>query len=495
MNPMQTLQTRFARLGAVQETLAMLNWDAATMMPDGGASARGEQVSTLQVICHEMLVAPDLPDLIDAAEQQNDLDTWQRANLAEIRREWLHATAVPADLVSALAKAGLDCEMIWRGARPANDFAAVRPALQHVLDLTREMAAAKAERLGRTPYDALLDSYEPGGSAAEIDRLFADLSAFLPGLIQSAIAHKQTEPLPIEPDGPFPIPAQRALGERLMHALGFEFGRGRLDVSAHPFSGGTPDDVRITTRYREDNFTQSLMGILHETGHALYELGLPAEWRRQPVGSSRGMSLHESQSLLIEMQACRSREFFGFMAPLAREAFGGSGPAWEAENLHALALRVRPSLIRVDADEVTYPAHVILRYRLERAMIAGDLLLADLPVAWADGMRSLLGITPPDDRDGCMQDIHWYSGAWGYFPTYTLGAMTATQLFDAATRADPTIRPGLAEGNFAPLLAWLRANVHSRASSASTAEIVTDATGKPLDVSIYRRHLERRYLG
>jgi carboxypeptidase Taq len=279
-----------------------------------------------------------------------------------------------------------------------------------------------------------------------------------------------------------------------MTDVGFDFEHGRLDTSSHPFCGGTPDDVRITTRYSEDDFRRALMGVLHETGHALYDQGLPVAWRRQPVGRARSLSLHESQSLLVEMQACRSREFFDYAAPVLRAAFAGDGPGWEADNLYRLNKQVARSLIRVDADEVTYPAHVILRFRLERAMLAGDLDIADLPGAWRDGMRTLVGVEPADDRDGCLQDIHWYSGLWGYFPTYTLGAMTAAQLFDAACVADPDIRPGIACGDFAPLVAWLRRNVHERASSVGAAEILTDATGRPLDTAVFRRHLETRYL-
>jgi carboxypeptidase Taq len=279
-----------------------------------------------------------------------------------------------------------------------------------------------------------------------------------------------------------------------MKRVGFDFDHGRLDISLHPFCGGTPDDVRITTRYDEADFRGALMGVLHETGHALYERGLPIEWRRQPVGDARGMAMHESQSLLMEMQACRSREFTAFLAPLLRETFGGTGPVWEADNLYRLGTQVRRSLIRVDADEVTYPAHVILRYRLERAMIAGDLALADLPAAWNDGMKELLGIVPPDDRQGCLQDIHWYDGAWGYFPTYTMGAMIAAQLFDAAKRANPGLLEELGAGDFARLLGWLRAHVHGKGSSRTTTEIVAEATGHPLDAAVFEAHLRRRYL-
>jgi carboxypeptidase Taq len=324
--------------------------------------------------------------------------------------------------------------------------------------------------------------------------VFDDLAAFLPGFRDRVLDHQAKGPAPVKPAGPFAIEKQRALGERLMQVLGFEFEHGRLDISLHPFCGGVPDDVRITTRYNEDDFTQAMMAVIHETGHALYERGLPPDWRHQPVGQARGMSVHESQSLLMEMQASRSRQFIGFVAPLAREAFGGNGPAWEEENLYRLYTRVKPDFIRVDADEVTYPAHVILRYRLERALIAGDMTVDDLSSAWNAGMKELLGIVPPSDREGCLQDIHWYDGAWGYFPTYTLGAMTAAQLFDAACRAKPEIPEAIGRGDFAPLLAWLRAHVHGHGSRLPNGALLTQATGRPLDPAVFKRHLETRYL-
>ena len=463
-------------------------------MPEGGASARAEQLATLRLLCHELVTDEALPDLLAGADAQNDLDAWQRANLHEMRRAWQHAAAVPAALVEAHSRACSACEMAWRAARPANDFAAILPSFREVLALVREVAAAKAERLGKTPYDALLDQYEPDGSAAAIDALFEPLAARLPALIDEALLAQARRPKPVAPAGPFPVAAQRAAGVTLMERLGFDFAHGRLDISLHPFCGGTPDDVRITTRYDEADFRGALMGVLHETGHALYERGLPEAWRRQPVGKARGMSLHESQSLLIEMQVCRSRGFLDFAAPILARAFGRDGPEWSADNLYRLNTQVERSLVRVDADEVTYPGHVILRYRLERALLSGDLPLEDLPRAWHEAMRALIGVAPPDDRLGCLQDIHWYDGAFGYFPTYTLGAMTAAQLFDAAKRADPAIEPGIAGGDFAPLLAWLRANVHGTASRYSTAETILRATGKPLDPAIFERHLRRRYV-
>ncbi len=493
-SPYAELEARFKRLTSLREAAAVLHWDTAAIMPEGGAGARAEQLATLRVVCHEVLADPALPDLLDGAGEEN-LERWQSANLREMRRQWRHATAIPADLVAALSKAASECEMVWRKARPASDFAMVLPHLERLLGLVRDKAAAKAALLGCSRYEALLDQWEPDGSTAAIDRLFGPLANELPALIESALEHQARAPAPQKPAGPFPIAAQRAASLKLMAQLGFDFAHGRLDESAHPFCGGTPDDVRITTRYDESDFTRALMGVLHETGHALYERGLPEDWRSQPVGRSRGMSVHESQSLLIEMQVCRGRAFLEFAAPILRDAFGGAGPAWDADNLHRLYTRVARSLIRVDADEVTYPAHVILRYRLERAMIDGDLPLADLPAAWHDGMRELLGVVPPDDRQGCLQDVHWYDGAWGYFPTYTLGAMTAAQLYAAARGADPNIEPAIARGDFAPLLAWLRAKVHGLGSLLGTAELVESATGKPLDGAVFRRHLRARYLG
>jgi carboxypeptidase Taq len=279
-----------------------------------------------------------------------------------------------------------------------------------------------------------------------------------------------------------------------MAALGYDFERGRLDISTHPFCGGADNDVRITTRYDEADFTKALMGVLHETGHALYEQGRPQGYMNQPVGAARGMSLHESQSLLMEMQACRSRQFLAFAAPLMRESFGGSGPAWEAEAMWRRYTRVEPGFIRVDADEVTYPAHVILRYRLEKALIADAVPLAELPAAWNEGMKSLLGVTVPDDRLGCLQDIHWPSGGWGYFPTYTLGAMTAAQIFDAACQAEPGILPGIGKGDFGPLVGWLRAHIHGKGSLLPTDDLLTEATGRPLDAAVFKAHLRRRYI-
>jgi carboxypeptidase Taq len=488
------LEQRFRRIGAIGQAISVLHWDTAAIMPGGGAAARAEQLATLRLIWHQHLVAPEIDELLAKAETAaGELGEWQRANLREMRRQWLHAIAVPGTLVEAESRACSECEAVWRRSRLENDFAAVLPGLERILLIEREIATIKAERLGTSPYEALVDQYEPDASVAEIDRLFDEIAGFLPDLIEDAM-NRQAVLTPAPVCGPFPIETQRRLAIRLMERIGFDFAHGRLDISAHPFCGGTPDDVRITTRYNENDFARALMGVLHETGHALYQRGLPVEWRLQPVGRARGMAMHESQSLLLEMQVCRSRGFLTYAAPIIREAFGVAGSEWDGDALYRRQTRVRRGFIRVDADEVTYPTHVILRYRLERAMIAGDLRPSELPGAWVAAMRELLGVVPDNDREGCLQDIHWYDGNWGYFPTYTLGALIAAQLFDAARRDIPGLTQAIAEGEFMPLLGWMRERVHSKGSLLSTSQLVQAATGRPLGTASFERHLRDRYL-
>lgn len=494
MTAYSELSAHFARASALGNAIGILQWDTDAMMPKGASPTRAESMALLHVLRHDMITDPRIGGWLADAENAGAAEDWERANLREIRRVWTVETALPADLVAASSKAISACEMAWRTARAESDFAGLLPHLAAVLRLQREIGRAKGERLGLSPYDALLNDYEPGGRSQKIDALFDDLAAFLPGFTAEVMEAQRKRPAVPPLEGVFAVEAQKALGMRMMAALGYDFERGRLDVSTHPFCGGSDNDVRITTRYDERDFTSALMGVLHETGHALYEQGRPQAFMNQPVGQARSMSVHESQSLLIEMQACRSREFLQYAAPVMSEAFGGSGPAWEADALWRRYTRVAPGFIRVDADEVTYPAHVILRYRLEKALIADSLPLSELPAAWNAGMQELLGVTPPDDRLGCLQDVHWPSGGWGYFPTYTLGAMTAAQLFDSALRAEPEIPTAIGRGDFSPLVGWLRANVHAHGSRYETDELLTRATGRPLDASVFKAHLRRRYL-
>lgn len=494
MTAADALFDHFGRIAAVSNAIGILQWDSDAMMPEGAAATRAESMAALSVIRHDLLTDPRLAEWLSAAQTAPAAGLWEQANLREVARILAVETAVPADLVAASSRAVSACEMQWRTARAAADFAMLRPALEEVLRLQREIGAAKGARLGVCPYDALLNDYEPGARSQRIDALFDDLGAFLPGFMDEVAVVQARRPQEAALSGPFSTATQRSLGLEIMTAMGFDFSRGRLDISAHPFCGGADNDVRITTRYDENDFLGALLGIVHETGHALYEQGRPQRWIHQPVGQARGMSVHESQSLLMEMQVFRSRAGTAFLAPKLRAAFDRTGGGWSADALWRRFTRVQPGFIRIEADEVTYPAHIILRYRLEKALIGGDLSLADLPGAWNEGMRELLGIVPPDDRFGCLQDIHWPSGGWGYFPTYTLGAMTAAQMFDAACRAEPEILPGVAKGDFAPLTGWLHTHVHSLGSLYETDMLLTRATGRPLDAVVYKAHLRRRYI-
>jgi carboxypeptidase Taq len=494
MTAYDRLAARFARIATLGEASAVLNWDAATMMPPGGGAARGDQLAVLAGMAHALLVAPVVSDDLAEAEVVVEPDPWRATNLRLMRHAYTRATAMPPDLVEAQARTNSACEKVWREARRRSDFAMVRPHLEEVVRLTREAAEALAPALGLDPYDALMDGYQRGMRLADIVKLFAAHETFLQQALPLAEARQARHPPPQRPADPFLVATQEALCRRLAERLGLDFAHARLDRSAHPFSGGIPSDVRITSRYEETDFTQAVLAVVHETGHALYERGLPDAWARQPVGEAAGMAVHESQSLIVEMQACRSDAFLGWLGPELHAAFGGDPAPYRPENLARLWRRVERGFIRVDADEMTYPAHVILRFRLEQALIGGTLTVAELPMAWNEGFRSLLGLTPPDDARGCLQDIHWYDGAFGYFPSYTLGAMAAAQLMTAARREIDGLDPGLARGDLSPLLAWLGAKLHRLGSRFDFNALLEQATGKPLDPSDFQAHLSARYL-
>ncbi len=493
----QHLTTHYRKLSQLAHVSRIVGWDEAVMMPAGGGESRAEAMATLEGVMHERASAPVIAEWLAAAEQE-PLGELERASVREMKRAYVRATALSAELVEAQSRAQLRCEQAWRTQRKAQDWEGHRPLLEEVIRLKREEAQVLADKLSLSPYDALMDAYEPGMRSTALDVLFEDLASFLPSKIQE-IAEKQARDVVLIPEGPFSVEQQRKLGAELMEALGFDFNHGRLDTSHHPFCGGVPTDVRITTRYNEQDFTEAMMGVLHETGHAKYEQGLPRELSGLPVGEARSMGLHESQSLFQEMQICRGLPFLSFAAPFLQrnfpEAVRRQPAAFEPTNLHRLYTRVKPGLIRVDADEVTYPLHVVLRYRIEKALIEGSLKVQDLPDAWDASMRELLGLSTRDNYcDGCMQDVHWPSGAIGYFPSYTLGALIAAQLFEAAERALPSLNRDVAVGHFAPLNAFLRSEVWNLASTLETPALIAKATGQELGTVAFKRHVSRRYL-
>ena len=494
----ETLNQTFRRIARLNELSAICGWDEAVNMPAGAGPRRAEALAEVAVLRTELLQSPALAEAFSEAESAvSDGDSMEAASFREMKRVWQQATAIPVELVEAKSLASSACEQGWRVMRGQNDWKGFRPLLEEVVTLSREEAQVRAEQTGLSAYDALLDLYEPGGRHEQITALFAGLKDFLPEFTQAAMEHQASQSV-VKPDAPVSVDAQRQLGLDVMKALRFDFDHGRLDVSHHPFCGGVPSDVRITTRYSEDDFVESLMGVIHETGHACYEQGLPAEWSDSPVGQAIGMSTHESQSLLFEMQIGRSQPFLEFLAPMAATALGGDTPdasVWSAENLFRMYTRVEPGLIRVTADEVTYPAHVILRYEIEKALIEGSLEVTDMPEVWNEQMQAMLGLaTSGNDADGCMQDVHWPAGLFGYFPTYTLGALSAAQLYAAMENDLEDLSGQLRRGDLEQVHGWLGEKVWAHGSRYMPDVLLERATGAPLGVDAFKAHLERRYL-
>lgn len=489
----QDLATRQQRLHRLAHLQAIAQWDQAANMPANGNEARSLALAEMDGLLHQLATDPALKGLLDSAAAE-PLDETQRANLREIRRAWRAANALPQALVQAKSLANNRCEHAWRTQRPANDWAGFAPNLREVLKIARQEAECLSQSAGLSKYDALLDLYEPGMRGADVERAFAPLRGWLPGLIRDVTARQAAETV-IEPVGPFPTAAQKALGLDAMKLMGFNFAAGRLDESTHPFCGGVPEDVRMTTRYREDNFLPSLMGTIHETGHGRYEQGLPRELLGQPIARARSMGIHESQSLSFEMQLGSHPAFAGLLSPLLVQHFGEQ-PAFATDNLHRLLTRVQPGLIRVDADEVTYPAHILLRFDIERALIEGDAEVDDIPALWDGKMAELLGLdTRGNFKDGPMQDVHWPAGLFGYFPCYTLGAMYAAQWFATMRAQQPALDAQIAHGELGGVFDWLRTNVWQNASRYETPELVQRASGEALNPAHFEAHLRSRYLG
>ena len=487
------LCARHVRMYRLSHLHSIASWDQSANMPAKGNEARSLALAEMGGLLHQLATETELKGLLDAAAQE-DLDDVERANLREMQRAWRASNALPQSLVEAKSLANSRCEHAWRSQRPANDWAGYVENLREVVRLAREEARCLSAVTGLAPYDALMDQYEPGMRSAEVDRVFGDLRQWLPGLIRDVL-EKQSRETVIRPVPPFAQAAQKALGHDAMQLMGFDFEAGRLDESAHPFCGGVPEDVRMTTRYREDDFLPSLMGTIHETGHGRYEQNLRRDWLGLPIANARSMGLHESQSLSFEMQLGSHPGFAGLLRPLVVRHLGDQ-PAFEVGNLNRLLTRVKPGYIRVDADEVTYPAHVILRYEIERPLIEGQIEVEDIPALWDAKMQELLGLdTRGNFADGPMQDVHWGAGLFGYFPCYTLGAMYAAQFFAAMRRETPDLDARIAAGDLASVFDWLRSRIWNEGSRWETPELVRRASGEALNPAHFQAHLRARYLG
>ncbi len=489
-NAYNSLTSIFKEIGILQSISSLAQWDNDVIMPKGGASLRSDQMIFLSGQIYQRLNNSNIANLI---EDSVDLTDWQQANLVKIKRLYLRNQAVDQKLVEATTKTALECELNWRDARKNNDFKLFAKYFSPLLKLVQETSLREAEMLNLSQYNALLDTYDLGRKAEEIDLIFTDLEKFLPDFIDQ-VKIKQNTQITTPLNSNFPTLKQKNLGLLCMKALGFNLDKGRLDISTHPFSCGfSPDDVRITTRYEENNFLSGMAGILHETGHGIYEQNLPKQYMFQPVAQACGMTIHESQSLFVERHIGITKEFFHWLKPLVIKEFGYN-PTLTPDNLYNLSTQVGHSLIRVDADEVTYPAHIIMRYKLERALLSGDLPIEDLPMAWDEMSLKLFGKKPKNLHDGCLQDIHWAWGAFGYFPTYTLGAMFAAQI-DNHLRKSIDVSGLIKIGDFKPIITWLNDHIHSYGSKYNSDELIIKATGSSLDVNIFKQYLSNKYLG
>jgi carboxypeptidase Taq len=484
---------RSKEVAVLQSCSAVLGWDQQTYMPKAGAAFRGEQLAVLAGLTHAKATDPATGELLatcEASDLVRDPESVEAANVRELRHGYDRATKLPQRLVEELARVTTAAQEAWQEARARDHFPAFRPHLERVLELKRE----EADAVGWTGhrYDALLDEYEPGMTAAEIRTLFAGLTAALTPLVRAAADAGPPKTDVLARD--FPVDRQRLFAESAAAAVGFDFAAGRLDTTAHPFcSAFGPGDCRLTTRYNPRFFPEAFFGVLHEAGHGMYEQGLPAEHFGTPCGSSCSLGVHESQSRLWENQVGRGRPFWEHFFPRLKQAFPGAVADVPLDDWLAAVNAVKPSFIRVEADEATYNLHIALRFELELALLSGDLPAADLPGAWNERFQSLLGLTVPGDREGCLQDIHWSFGGVGYFPTYTLGNLLAAQLMQAATRdLGSELTAGFRAGDFAPLLGWLRQHVHAHGRKFRPGELCRRATGRPLSADAFLAYLREK---
>jgi carboxypeptidase Taq len=483
---------RWAEIEDLDRASALLNWDQETHMPAKGQVARGQALATLAGLRHGKLVSKELEGALVALEEEAPPGSEAAAQARTARREIARAVLTPAALAKRQAEAASRGLAAWQAARKAADFALFEPHLLELVALAREQGACLAPlTTSKRPYDALLDEYEPGATEAELVPLFADLSAALSPIVK-AVAESGVV---IDEDvlrGDYPEAAQLDFGRFVAARMGFDFEAGRIDAAPHPFcSAFDPRDVRLTWRWQVDDFRPGLYGIMHEAGHGLYEQGLPGSWSRTPLGHAASLGLHESQSRLWENLVGRSHAFWRWALPHFHERFPKQRHLRGEEIVRALHV-VRPSLIRVEADEATYNLHVAARFGLERALFAGELEVADLPGAWDEAYGELLGIRAPSAAAGVLQDIHWAMGAFGYFPTYALGNLINAQLFRAAQAELGDLDQAMARGELAPLLAWLRERVHRHGRRLEAAEVVRRATGRPLAADDFLAHIESR---
>jgi carboxypeptidase Taq len=498
---LESLQQHLRPIAHLNSAASLLAWDQETYMPSGGGEARAEQVATLQGIAHERLTSPETEALLRPWVQLEtgtlvpdgeDGDLAGRALLREIWRDYTKAKQLPNAFVRRLSRTCALAQQVWAVAKPQNDFALFLPHLEEIIALKKEEAGYRGAVANR--YDALLDTYEPGTTTQKLTTLFDELKAQLIPFLNKTLGSSTRPDDQILQRG-YDRNRQLQLGRTVLTAMGYDFSRGRLDLSAHPFTTSFhPTDVRVTTRVSEQNFSGSLFSCIHEGGHGLYDQGLPVDYYGTPLGEAISLGIHESQSRLWENCVGRSRAFWAHFFPILCRTFPEQTQDLTQDSLYAALNRVAPTFIRVDADELTYNLHILVRFEIERDVMADGVLAKDLPLLWQEKMQAYLGIVPPTDREGVLQDVHWSIGAIGYFPTYTLGNLYAVQFFNQARRDIPDLETRIAAGDLLPLKQWLHDRIHRWGRTFTADELIQRVTGSPLSLAPFMEYIEEKYL-
>lgn len=491
---LETLNNRIREYQTLGSCMSLLGWDERTIMPSKGAQFRSEQLALLAGMYHERSTSEEIGALLkdlESAGVTSDPISPNSVNVREVAKEYHKSKKLSTEFVQEMTRTTSQAEHAWIEARKEKDFSKFLPHLEKVIKLKKE----QAELYGydKDPYDSLIDDYEPGATFESIGKVFSafreELVPFLQKIIDSG---KKPKSEIIERN--YPVDAQETFGAMAAKTIGFDFDAGRLDVTTHPFCSGIgPGDTRITTRYNPNHFPDAFFGILHEAGHGIYDQGLDTDYFGLPMGDAVSLGIHESQSRMWENQVGRSKEFWEFFYPKAVEAFPEALKGVSMEDFYWGVNDVQPSLIRVEADEVTYNLHIILRFELEQALISGEIKPADLPAAWNEKFTKFFGITPPNDALGCMQDVHWSAGLLGYFPTYALGNMYAAQFFEKAQADIPGLMDKFRQGQFGELKSWLNEKIHKQGKRYPAEELVKVVTGEPLSHAPVMRHMKAKF--
>ncbi len=488
-NAYQKLVELSTELQLLKNTQALLGWDQEVLLPKKGVAYRGQQMSWLSGYLHREFTSEKVGDWIAEAESTAATPE-ENANLREWRHEYDRATKVPVELVQRFAETQVRAKAVWAEAREKSDFSRFAPELQNLIDLSREQAECWGYE--GCLYDALLDTYERGMTCERLDETLGGLRDDLVPLVEEACNREPFDQSKLE--GDYPVEQQKALNRLIAEDIGFDFEAGRIDTAVHPFcSGMSPFDTRLTTRYDESDFRSSLFGVLHEAGHGMYEQGLREDWHGQPIGQAVSLGIHESQSRLWENQVGRSRAFWEKWLPVAAEHFPHLANLSVDEMFEAVN-QASKSFIRVEADEVTYDLHILLRYEMEKEIFAGNLSLQDIPGEWNRRFEEYFGLKVDKDSNGCLQDIHWSMAIFGYFPTYSLGNINAAHLAAAAKADEPGLSSQLEKADYSGLLRWMRKNVHENGSVYLPDDLIQKATGTSADPAHLVAHLRERYL-